>query len=317
MARQTASTLPIRTDGRTIELSRPGKPLFPSGITKADLARYYERVAPVMLTHVAERPLNLQRYPDGIEHRGLFQQQIGRYFPDWIGRATVPKEGGEVTHVLADDAATLVYLAGQACVTLHAWPVRADRIDRPDRMIIDLDPSGGTPDDVRAVALETGALLRELGLTPFALATGSRGYHVVVPLRRRLGFDVVRAFARDVGRAMVLRDASGAERVTLEQRKAKRAGRILIDVMRNTYGHTSVAPYSVRARPEATVATPLHWDELEDPHTRPDAWTLRTLPRRLQRDGDPWREIATAASGLSGPRRRLDALLRELSGERP
>ncbi|MCW2953285.1 MAG: hypothetical protein JWQ48_2455 [Conexibacter sp.] len=317
MARQTASSLAIRADGRTIELSRPGKPLFPSGITKADLARYYERVAPVMLTHVAERPLNLQRYPDGVEHRGLFQQQIGSYFPDWIARVTVPKEGGEVTHVVANDAATLVYLAGQACITLHTWPARADRIDRPDRLIIDLDPSGGTPDDVRAVARETGALLEELGLTPFALATGSRGYHVVVPLRRRVDFDVVKAFARDVAFLLVLRDANGARRVTLQQRKAKRAGRILIDVMRNTYAHTSVAPYSVRTRPEATVATPLHWDELQDPHTRPDVWTLRTLPRRLERDGDPWHEIATAARGLSGPRRRLDALLRELSDARP
>ncbi len=311
MARQLDSPLPLLVDGRTVEISRPDKLLFPSGITKADLARYYEAVAPAWLRHSSERPLNLQRFPDGVDRGGIFQQAIGSHYPDWIARVTVPREGGEVTHVVAEDAATLVYLAGQAAVTLHAWPVRRDRIDRPDRLIVDLDPSGGTPDDVRQVALDVGALLRELGLVPFAMATGSRGYHVVVPLRRRVGFDVVSTFARDVGRALVLRDRG--ERVTLEQRRAKRAGRILLDMMRNAYGHTAVAPYSVRARPDAAVATPLHWEELEDAHTRPDGWTLRTLPRRLERDGDPWDEIAASARGLSGARTRLDALLRELS----
>ncbi|HEX2085056.1 MAG TPA: DNA primase small subunit domain-containing protein, partial [Solirubrobacteraceae bacterium] len=193
-------------------------------------------------------------------------------------------------------------------VTSHAWLSRYDRLERPDRMIFDLDPSDGRPADVRTAARELGALLRELGLEPFALATGSHGFHVVVPLHRRHDFDAVRGFARDVARVAVARRP---ERLTLAQRKAKRAGRILVDVMRNTYGHTAVAPYAVRARPGAPVATPLAWDELGESRTLPDRWTLHMVPRRLEANGDPWREIARHARSLGAARRRLDEALRD------
>jgi bifunctional non-homologous end joining protein LigD len=301
-------SLALRAGRRTVQVSRPDKPLFPSGITKADLARYYERVAPVMLPHITGRPLNLERYPHGIEGNQIIQQRAGDYFPEWIGRVTVRKKGGSVTHVVASNAATLVYLADQACVTLHAWLSRADRLDRPDRMIFDLDPSGGPAADVRRAALDLGALLRELGFEPFAMATGSRGYHLTVALRRRAGFDAVRAFARDVARVAVARDPG----LTLEQRKAARGGRILVDVMRNAYAHTAVAPYSVRARPEAPVATPLRWEELSEPATCPDRWTVRTVGDRLERAGDPWADIRSSARTLGAPRRRLQKLLAEL-----
>jgi bifunctional non-homologous end joining protein LigD len=301
-------SLSIRAGRRTVQVSRPDKPLFPSGITKADLARYYETIAPAMLPHLAGRPLNLERYPDGIEGHRIIQQRAGEYFPEWIGRVTVPKKGGTVTHVVASDAATLVYLAGQACITLHAWLSRADRLDRPDRMIFDLDPSDGATDAVRAAARDIGELLRELGLEPYAMATGSRGYHVTVALQRRAGFDEVRRFARDVARVAVARDPG----LTLEQRKAARRGRILVDVMRNACAHTAVAPYSVRPRPEAPVATPLRWEELSQTATRPDRWTLRSLPRRIDRDGDPWADIRSSARTLAGPQGRLRELLAEL-----
>jgi bifunctional non-homologous end joining protein LigD len=294
----------IRAGRRVVEVSRPDKPLFPDGITKADLARYYEAVAGFMLPHLAGRPLNLERFPDGIEGNRIIQQRASDHFPDWIRRVKVAKEGGTVEHVVAGDAATLVYLANQACITLHAWPSRADRLDRPDRLIVDLDPSDRAA-DVRRAALEFGALLRELGLEPFVMATGSRGYHVVVPLQRRLEFDAVREFARDLARVAVARDP---ERLTIEQRKAKRGDRILVDVMRNAYAHTAVAPYSVRPRPGAPVATPLRWEELEDSSLRPDRWTIETVLRRLERDGDPWDEMARAGQALAAARRRLAAL---------
>jgi bifunctional non-homologous end joining protein LigD len=294
----------IRAGRRVVEVSRPDKPLFPDGITKADLARYYEAVAGFMLPHLAGRPLNLERFPDGIEGNRIIQQRASDHFPDWIRRVKVAKEGGTVEHVVAGDAATLVYLANQACITLHAWPSRADRLDRPDRLIVDLDPSDRAA-DVRRAALEFGALLRELGLEPFVMATGSRGYHVVVPLQRRLEFDAVREFARDLARVAVARDP---ERLTIEQRKAKRGDRILVDVMRNAYAHTAVAPYSVRPRPGAPVATPLRWEELEDSSLRPDRWTIETVLRRLERDGDPWEEMARAGQALGAARRRLAAL---------
>jgi bifunctional non-homologous end joining protein LigD len=304
-----AAPVALRLDGRVVEISKPDKALFPSGVTKLDLARHYERVAGVMLPHLAERPLNLQRFPDGVSNGGIFQQRMPDHFPDWIATAETPKQGGSVTHVVAVDAATLVYLANQACVTLHAWTSRRDRLERPDRLIVDLDPSGGSADDVRRAALAFGAILRdELELPPYAMATGSRGFHVVVPLQRRHDFDEVRGFARDLGRLAVARDP---ERLTLEQRKAKRGGRILVDVQRNAYAHTAVAPYSVRALPAATVATPLRWEELSDPATRPDRWSIRSLPGRLARDPDPWAEIDDDAHALGAARKALDALLRD------
>jgi bifunctional non-homologous end joining protein LigD len=276
--------------------------LIPPGISKAELAGYYETVAGAMLTHIAGRPLNLERYPDGIDGERIMQQRAGRYFPDWIGRVEVSAAKGQVEHVVARDADTLVYLAGQACITLHPWLSRRDRPDRPDRLVIDLDPSRDDPGSVRRAALLIGELLRELSLTPWVMTSGSRGYHVVVALQRRAGFDAVRDFARGLAALAAAREP---RLFTVEQRKAKREGRILIDVMRNAYAHTSVAPYAVRAHPDGPVATPLHWAELEDRRTHPQRWTLRSVPTRLARDGDPWQDIATAAVSLTRARKLL------------
>jgi len=288
---------------RDVKISRPDKVLIPPDVTKRELARYYELVAPAMLELIARRPLNFERYPDGIDGHRIFQQHAAKYFPAWIARAEVPARKGTVEHVIARDAATLVYLAGQACVTFHAWLSRADRLTRPDRLVVDLDPSREDPEEVRRAALLIGELFRELGLTPWAMTSGSRGYHVVIALQRRLEFDAVRDFARRFAELAARREP---RLFTTEQRKAKREGKILIDVMRNAYAHTSVAPYSVRARPGAPVAAPLRWEELEDRSTSPQKWTLRSLPARLARDGDPWRGFAAAASTLTAPSRLLE-----------
>jgi bifunctional non-homologous end joining protein LigD len=295
-----------------VEISRPDKQLFPCGITKADLAHYYDEVAPAMLPHIKDRPLNLERYPDGIESERILQQRAGRHFPSWIGRVSVAKRGGSVEHVTAANAATLVYLAGQACITLHPWLSRRDALNRPDRLIFDLDPSENKTAEVRKAARTMTRLLRELGLEPWAMTSGSRGYHVTVPLRRQLDFEDVRAFSRGVAALATRREP----RVfTVEQRKAKREGRILIDVMRNAYAHSAVGPYAVRARPGAPVATPLHLEELDDSRTRPDRWTLRTVPKRLEREGDPWQRIVRHGQTLTAARRRLEEALAE--AERP
>jgi bifunctional non-homologous end joining protein LigD len=282
--------------------------LIEPGISKADLAEYYKAVSEAMLPLIADRPLNLERYPDGIEGERIMQQRAGRYFPDWIGRVEVPSAKGEVEHVVARDAATLVYLAGQACITLHPWLSRRDKLERPDRLIIDLDPSREDPDSVRRAALVFGELLRELALPPWVMTTGSRGYHVVVPLQRRLDFDAVRAFARDLAELAARREP---RLFTIEQRKAKREGRILIDVLRNAYAHTSVAPYAVRARRGGPVATPLRWEEMEDSETHPQRWTVATVPDRLARDGDPWRDIDKSAMSLGAAREALHEALSE------
>lgn len=303
-------TATVRAGRRNVEISRPDKVLIPPGISKADLAGYYDAVAAPMLSHITGRPLNFERFPDGIEGQRIFQQHAARNFPSWIARVNVPAKKGTVEHVKARDAATLVFLAGQAVITFHAWLSRSDKLQLPDRLVIDLDPSSENPEEVRRAALIIGDLLRELELTPWAMTTGSRGYHVVVPLQRRLEFDAVRQFARDLGDLAESREPS---LFTTEQRKAKRGGKILIDVQRNAYAHTSVAPYSVRPRPDAPVATPLHWGELEEASTHPRSWTLATVPDRLERDGDPWKRMTTGAKSLTRARKLLDAAL----GERP
>jgi bifunctional non-homologous end joining protein LigD len=299
-------SLTIRADRRSVQISRPDKPLFPDGITKADLAHYYAAVAPAMLPHLADRPLNLERYPDGIEGQRIIQQRASNHFPAWIKRVRVAKAGGTVDHVVARDGATLVYLAGQAAITLHSWLSRADRLERPDRIIFDLDPSGDDAAEVSKAARLIGEVLRELGLEPWAMTSGSRGYHVLVPLQRRAEFETVREFTRGVA---ALAAARHPELFTTEQRKAKRGGRILIDVMRNAYAHTAVAPYAVRPRPHAPVATPLHWEELSDPAIRPNRFTITDVPRRLERDGDVWAELRKHARPLGEARQRLEAAL--------
>jgi bifunctional non-homologous end joining protein LigD len=297
----------LRAGRRSVEITHPDKPLFSSGATKLDLATYYERVATAMLPHLARRPLNLERYPDGADGPRVMQQHAERLAP-WVRRVRVPSHAGSVEHAMAGDAATLVYLANLACITLHRWLSRGDMLERPDVMVFDLDPSVDNPAEVRRAARVIGALLRELGLHPWAMTTGSRGYHVAIALRRRAGFDAVREFAREVAELAVAREP---RLFTAQQRKRDRQGRILIDVMRNGYAQTAVAPYSVRARPNAPVATPLHWDELQDTKTTAGRWTLRSVPGRLQREGDPWREMLRHAQALTQPAQRLSAALAE------
>jgi bifunctional non-homologous end joining protein LigD len=290
-----------------VQLSHPDKELFPAdGITKADLARYYEAVAEWMLPHVRGRPLSMLRFPDGIEGQGFFHKNVPNHYPDWIRRVQVDKRGGTVVHALVCDADTLVYLVGQNTITPHVWLSRADRIRQPDRVVFDLDPAPGADfAAVRRAARWTGELLREIGLEPFAQVTGSKGIHVWTPLRRRATFEDVRPFARDLAERLVARHP---DELTTEFRKAERAGRILVDVMRNAYAQTSVPPYAVRPRPGAPVATPIEWDELSDSKLRPDRWTVKNVLRRLGAKGDPWTDIASFARGLSLARKRLAAL---------
>jgi bifunctional non-homologous end joining protein LigD len=214
---------------------------------------------------------------------------------------------------MARDAATLVYLAGQACITFHSWLSRSDKLTRPDRLVIDLDPSAEDFDEVRRAALSIGALLRELGLTPWPMTSGSRGYHVVVALQRRLDYEDVREFARGLAELAAAREP---QVFTTEQRKAKRGGKILIDVLRNAYAHTSVAPYSVRARSGAPVATPLRWEELEDSATTPRRFTLQSVPARIAADEDPWQGIGSSAQTLTRARKRLREALEESRARR-
>lgn len=239
----------------SIEISHPGKVLFPDGATKADLARYYERVAETMVPHVRGRPVHMQRYPDGINGEEIQQKQAPGYFPDFVERAHVQrKRGGSIEQVVIENSETLVYLAGQACITPHTWLSRIGSLDNPDQLVFDLDPSNGELAALRDGARKLRDVLYDIGLRAYLKTTGSRGFHVVAPLDSSASFDEARAFARSVAQRIVDQDG---ERFTIEQRKDRRANRVYIDLGRNGYAQTAVAPYAVRALAGAPVAVPL------------------------------------------------------------
>ncbi|MEU6218688.1 non-homologous end-joining DNA ligase [Streptomyces sp. NPDC047022] len=301
----------IRVGGRSVPLSRPDKEMFPEdGITKAELVDYYRAVARPMLTHLKGRALVMERYPDGYEGKSFFHKDVPDYFPDWIRTVRVPKKDGHLTMAVSDDTATLVYLANQACITPHPWLSSANRLDCPDRLVFDLDPPDAEPDAdafgaVRWSARVLGDLLTELGLRPALMTTGSRGLHLLVLLDRSTDFDTARSFARRVAEVLAARYD---DRLTTESRKEKRRGRLYLDIQRNAYAQTSVAPYAVRDRPHAPVATPLDRDELDDPDLGPRRWTLRTLPGRLDEHGDAWKGLSRCRRSLARARHRLDDL---------
>jgi bifunctional non-homologous end joining protein LigD len=288
-----------------VQISRPDKVLFPAdGVTKADLADYYQRVADAMLPWLRDRPVAMVRYPDGLDGEAIMQKNVPRYFPDWVRTADVPKQGGTVRQVVCDRADTLIYLAGQACIEVHAFLSRLGRLRQPDQLIFDLDP----PDDVsfrRVVTVATdlrGLLEGELGLAAFVKTTGGHGLHVHVPLSAGDDFDAAREFALQVARTLADRRPDLA---TTEQRRANRGGRIYLDIMRNAYAQLAVGPYSVRARPGAPVATPLSWTELDDHDLHPGQFTIATVP---DRGDDPWAPMRRRRFGLDRARRMVARL---------
>jgi len=300
----------LQVGGRTVQVSSVTKPFFPdAGLVKGDLVAYYRDVAEVMLPYLRGRPLNLQRFPNGVNGKGFWQQGASEHFPDWIRTVTVERRGrgGTVDHVVCDDAATIVYLANLSTVTFHAWTSTVEHLARPDLVIIDLDPD---PDQglevVRAAARSVKAACEEVGLASFIQTSGSRGYHVVMPLQPGPDVEVVRDFAAELALLVAARDP---DRLSVEWRKAKRDGRLLLDTARMGYAQTLVAPYSVRPKPEAPVATPIEWSELG--RVEPRTYTVANLRRRLARKPDPWAGMADHAAAFDPVRSRLDELLAE------
>jgi bifunctional non-homologous end joining protein LigD len=297
---------PIQIRRHEVKITHPGKILFPEdGLTKQDLIDYYCRIAPRILPHLRGRPLAMERYPDGIDKPGFFQKAAPFYYPPWIKTVTVNRTGGTVRHVVCDDAAILVYLANQACVTPHIWLSQADKLDDPDQRMFDLDPSGDSFEPVKAAAQSLKELLDQLGLPAYLKATGSRGLHVAVPLKRSEGFDAVRTFARGLARVVVSQEPGQR---TLEQRKSMRRGRVFVDTNRNAYAQTVAPAYAVRARRGAPVSVPLDWDELRSKDLRPDGVTIRSMLDRLDKVGDPWTDFWRHSVSLSTARQKLEIL---------
>ncbi|MEV4784189.1 non-homologous end-joining DNA ligase [Streptomyces tuirus] len=302
------ATRRVRAGRRTVEVHRPDKVLFPGGgdakeYTKADLVDYYRAVAPFMLPHLRGRPLMLERHPDGIDGPTFMQKNTPDHYPEWIERVEVAKEGGTVRHTVCNDTATLLYLADQATITLHRWLSRADRLHHPDRLVFDLDPPGDDFEAVREAARLLGELLDELELPSALMTTGSRGLHVIVPLGGRHDFDEVRAFARDVADTLA---GAHPDRLTTAARKKERGERLYLDIQRNAYAQTAVAPYTVRPRPGAPVATPIGWDRLDDPELHARRWTIADAVEQARTN--PWSGLLSRGRVLGPARRRLNAL---------
>lgn len=280
----------MNIDDIKIELSNEDKVLFnESGITKGDIIEYYKKISPVMLPHIKGRPLTLHRYPDGINEKGFYQKQISNYFPKWIDRVSVnKKEGEKITHVLCNDKKTLIYLANQACITFHAWLSNTDNLNKPNRMVFDLDPSNDDITLIIKAAKELKRTLDNFNLKSYLMTTGSRGVHVVVPIIPEFNFDEVRNYAKKIAEMVVKKNP---DQYTVEHRKEKRNGRVFIDYLRNSYAQTSVVPYSIRSKKGATVATPLEWSEINSKDFDPQKYTINNIFRRLGQKEDPWKNI--------------------------
>jgi len=285
----------------TVETSSLSKELFPkAGITKQDLIQYSEDISGFMLPHLRARPLSFERYPDGVQSEGFFQKNTPDYVPDWIRTRQLQKEGGTVEHTLVDNKATLVYLANQACITIHTGLSRVCEPKHPVEMVIDLDPPNENFKPVQKVAgLLRDVLEEEFDLTCFAKFTGSRGLHVVVPLQGTESFETVRMFADDLTELLVKRHP---DLVTTAQRKDKRGKRVFLDINRNAYGQTAVVPYAVRSKKNAPVACPVEWDEALAKGADPKQFTLKNIKKRLDQKGDVWSSIRRHAAILA-PRR--------------
>jgi len=276
-------------------ITHPEKVLFPDdGITKGELAAYYEAVAPVMLPHILARPVTMERYHRGIGSKGFFQKNVTKGFPEWLERVEVPKKGGSVHYPLVRDTQSLLWIINQNSITLHVWASRVPNLYYPDLCVFDLDPMRDEPEVLRETALDLRALLLDLGLQSWVKTSGSKGFHIAVPLDGQNHFGEVATFGATVGGLLVERDP---EHRTLEFSKIDRAGRIYIDTGRNGYGATFAAAYSVRPKPGAPISAPCTWEELARGDAEPRTFTLRGMARRIDAVGDLWSEMRAQALG--------------------
>ncbi len=270
-------------------ISHPEKVLFPDdGITKGELAAYYEAIAPLMLPHIHSRPVTMERFHRGITEKGFFQKSVTKGFPEWLQRVEVPKHGGTVHHPLVTDTRSLLWLANQNCITPHVWTSRVPDLEHPDICIFDLDPGEDEPERLRLVLLELRDFLLELGLTSIVKTSGSKGFHIAIMLDGKSSYGDVARFAHIVGTIIVKRDPAN---LTQEFSKVDRGGRIYMDTGRNHPPATFAATYAVRAKPGAPVSAPCTWKEIEAGEVSPRTFTLRTMPARAAALGDLWAHV--------------------------
>lgn len=288
-----------------ITITHPDKVLFPEdGITKGDLAAYYEEIGPIIVPQLRGRPLTMERYPQGIGAKGFWQKDVSKGFPSWLQRVEVPKKDGVVHHPVVTDQQSLMWVTNQNTITHHVWVSRLPDLHYPDICVFDLDPSIDDPGMLRTAAVGLRDFLAELGLPSWIKTSGSKGFHIAVPLDGKADMGRVSGFAHRVGAMLVKR---APDLLTQEFSKADRGRRILVDTGRNGYSATWAAPYSVRAKTGAPVSAPCSWEEVETGEIGPRSVTLRTMPERLERVGDPWDQMWRRPRSLSRAAEKLGA----------
>jgi bifunctional non-homologous end joining protein LigD len=278
-------------------ITHPEKVLFPAdGITKGELAAYYEEIAPAMLPHVRARPVTMERFPAGIDKKGFIQKDVSKGYPAWLARVEVPKKDGTVHHPLITDTNSLLWVVNQNTITPHVWTSRAPDVYHPDICVFDLDPSVDDSRALRAAALALRVLLDDLGLPSWVKTSGSKGFHIAVPLDGKARTGEVEGFAHAVGTMLVKRFP---DHLTQEFHKVDRKGRILIDTGRNGYSATFAAAYAVRPKPGAPVSAPCTWEEVESGDVAPQAFNIRNMKTRMDAVGDLWADLARRKRSLT------------------
>ncbi|MBY0496160.1 MAG: non-homologous end-joining DNA ligase [Cyanobacteria bacterium] len=284
-------------------ITHPEKVMFPDdGITKGDLAAYYEALAPVILPHIKGRPITMERYPAGIGKKGFWQKDVSKGFPGWLERVKVPKKDGIVHHPVITDERSLLWVTNQNTITQHVWISRVPDLYYPDICVFDLDPSTDDAAAVRQAALGLRDLLDELGLKSWIKTTGGKGFHIVTPLDGKSTMDDVARFANQVGRVFV---SLAPDHLTQEFNKVDRKGRIYVDTGRNGYSATFAAAYTVRAKKGAPVSAPCTWEEIEKGKVDPATFNLRNMPARIKKAGDLWADMLRKRPSLKKPIAKL------------
>jgi bifunctional non-homologous end joining protein LigD len=256
----------------------------------------------MILPHIKGRPITMERYPSGIGKKGFWQKDVSKGFPDWLERVKVPKKDGVVHHPVITDERSLLWVTNQNTITQHVWISRVPNLYYPDICVFDLDPSTDDVDAVRAAAIGLRNLLDELGLPSWVKTSGSKGFHIVVPLDGKSKMDEVAHFANTVGRVIV---AHAPEHLTQEFAKVDRKGRIYVDTGRNGYSATFAAAYTVRAKRGAPVSAPCTWEELEKGAVAPNTFNLRNMPARIKKVGDIWADMLRKRPSLKKPAEKL------------
>lgn len=297
----------IEVGGHKIECTNLDKIFFPnSGIRKEEIIMYYKDIASIALPFYEDRPLTMLRCPDGINGETFIQKETPSYFPKWIDRQKISLKEKTLTQTLVNNEATFVYLANQACITFHLGLSKIDKIKYPSYLIFDLDPSSDDIMLLKSVVDRVKTLLDHISVKAFIQTTGSRGFHIYIPLKRELTFKATHAFAKKFASYL---GEEYPEEITIAQSKEKRGKKILIDYARNSYGQNMVAPYSLRAKENAPIATPLHWDEVDDKDLTSQSYNIRNIFKRLRKVKNPWAGIEQHQQSIKTIQEKLDELI--------